>query len=855
MTTVNTGYGVTNPTHDISLEDIASTKYGLIFSGGTRVLQEMPLSPPAQEFSHEHRNWIGGRGRNRYEDDPTGFYDSLSLWSTSDEKIMPMLQWRFANSIRSCDSSLPDDNASMAWWKLYGNTPASKISRYLSISFVASASYSADKGYLWIRKRGTPVDNLLTFELCADSTGSPGTVLKTATVTGTNITDTISVFRHFDWTTTESLTSGTTYHIKIYGGANDTAANHWEVLGNASGTSSKYSSDGSAWSAASISMYYRITDADISRQWKFFSTPGAFYAVSMNDSGAASSLILNGVRGTASSGTATTLTNSSLTMTTNRFTGAFLHIIAGTGDGQVRQIASNTATEFTVSPAWDITPDATSVFVMHTTSYWTTATGTQGLGAVKGKPIVVNGVIYFPQGQAVNIRRARVNGNSHDYADDGTNKADLLYLNVEGSAPLIYAAGAADATIQSASVVPWNTNLTLSAVKYVGTNAYRITNMHSHSKTMRVFKEDGLYTYNNGIIEREGQNFSDAPDSSTGLGVASQNNYLWFSWGHSVERMAGSSVDDMLNFKRGYDGIPDNRKGPITCIVSAVGWLFFVIDGGVSNYSSIICWNGMGWHEVFRAWSTGVRIRNAAWQPCIGSRGRLWFDVGGDMAYIEFPKHAANPLEDSGINYQHEGVLVTPTYSGGDENLYKILGTLRLFSESVLGPTKVRYTSVLTEIDYQTNANVGTDNWTVLGSTSNSQFDEFALNFGSVLKVRFRFRLQVTSSRFPTVLAGWKLQGRIMSPDKYQYLCTFRADSDAETKTDEDDHNPDTLYDQLVTWAANQSKLTLRSTIKSVDNSGSGRSVTISLPAKSVSSLDTEENKWTGQIQFAILET
>jgi hypothetical protein len=841
MTTVSVGYGISDPTHDLSLSD-STTTLGLIFAGGPRVLQEIPLSPPAQAFEIEQRNWIGGRGRVRYDDDPTGYFDSQSLWTTTDGKVMPMLQWRFCKGLRSADdSSLPDAAASMAWWKLYGNTPASRITRYLSISFAAGASYNADKGYLWIRRRGTP--GTLTFELCSDSVGTPGTpgtVLKTVTKTTTDITDTVSLFQLFDWTSTQALVSGTTYHIKIYGASSDDISSHWEVLGNSAGTSSKYSSDGSAWTSATISMYYRITDADINRQWKFFNLEGGLYAVSINDDGTTSLIRRNGIRGTATSATSTTLTDTNVgTMVTNRHAGALIRIIDGTGDGQARLIASNTATQFTVTTAWDITPDSTSRYVVYASDYMPSIGGSPGVGAVKNKPLVVGAVAYFPQGQSVNIRRMRVNASSHDFADDGTNKADLLGLNVEGTAPLVYAANVAAATIQPASVVGWGTSLTLGTAKQIGGSEFRITNLFSHNKVMKIFKEDGPYTYNNGIVERDGGNFADIPDPTTGLGVGTQNGQLWWGWAHSLERQTGSSVDDMLNFKRGYDGIPLDRVGYISCIVSAVGWLFFVIDGGTSNYSSIVGWNGMGFHEIFRGWAAGVRIRNAVWQGCPETRNRLWFDVGGDMAFIEFPR-AANPLKGTAINYQHEGVLITSTYDAHDQNLYKILGLLRVFSESG---------SV--EIDYQTNANVGTTTWTALATASTQPVSDITLNLGEILQIRFRLRLQVTASQSPTILTGWQLSGRQMPLAKYQFLGTFKTDSDQTTFTDEPDHDPNTLFSQIKAWAEAQTKLTLRTQTSSSDT----LVVTVSMPSKSVDWIDSGESKWGGRISCAILQT
>ena len=60
----------------------------------------------------------------------------------------------------------------------------------------------------------------------------------------------------------------------------------------------------------------------------------------------------------------TTIGNSGLARTVNGDTDASVAIVSGTGAGQSRQIASNTATTFTVNPAWTTAPDATSVFVV-----------------------------------------------------------------------------------------------------------------------------------------------------------------------------------------------------------------------------------------------------------------------------------------------------------------------------------------------------------------------------------------------------------------------------------------------------------------------------------------------------------
>lgn len=61
---------------------------------------------------------------------------------------------------------------------------------------------------------------------------------------------------------------------------------------------------------------------------------------------------------------ASTITDGALTETVNRWKGGSIFIYGGTGAGQAREIASNTATQFTVTRAWSTTPDTTSDFML-----------------------------------------------------------------------------------------------------------------------------------------------------------------------------------------------------------------------------------------------------------------------------------------------------------------------------------------------------------------------------------------------------------------------------------------------------------------------------------------------------------
>lgn len=66
--------------------------------------------------------------------------------------------------------------------------------------------------------------------------------------------------------------------------------------------------------------------------------------------------------GTATSGGASTLTDTSKNWGVNTFVNSQLYIASGTGAGQTVTIASNTANELTITGVWSVQPDATSVY-------------------------------------------------------------------------------------------------------------------------------------------------------------------------------------------------------------------------------------------------------------------------------------------------------------------------------------------------------------------------------------------------------------------------------------------------------------------------------------------------------------
>jgi hypothetical protein len=97
-------------------------------------------------------------------------------------------------------------------------------------------------------------------------------------------------------------------------------------------------------------------------------------------------LVYNGfvypVTGTATSGGATTLTDTGKSLTIDAWIDKILVITAGTGVGQTRRIISNTATEFTVA-TWETNPDNTSVYAVVTEAWRALGSGATSCPVVK----------------------------------------------------------------------------------------------------------------------------------------------------------------------------------------------------------------------------------------------------------------------------------------------------------------------------------------------------------------------------------------------------------------------------------------------------------------------------------------
>lgn len=762
---------------DFTLSDGRGRQWKFTLENGARSVRQNTISEdrgalfiPAQGKTQigdfdEQRNWKAGHAHEDFSTQPEGFYDSRDAWTLNKNLFHNGLQWQFADGLRKNDTAL---YGSFRWHRLF---PGTGYGYYISTAFVASQSYNADKALFWVRKIGTP--GILTLELCSNNAGDPGTVLKTVTIAAT-AGDVVMRLIEFDFTGTQALVAGTTYHVKLYSTTTDRADNCWEVATDASGTiTGKTSSNNSTWVGFTYGLFYRVVDADISRRFWAFRYQGLTYAVSGNSDGSASKLYINGDRGKATAATSTTLTNSnkSAVWVASNWIGAKIKIVSGTGNKQVRTITANTTTQVTVDRAWDVTPNTTSQYIIYQTRTFIEVTST-GLGEVVDRPAVINGIVYFPQEPGTNIRRMRFNASAsppaHEFADDGSNKGYFLAVGDDAQLGEVIWRGLSG-NVGRSPKKDWGTALVFTAVTLPGDPEYAAINgMAWGGRKLWVVKDDRIISISGITPTLENAELESTPSNLNGRAIAYMGQMLYFSRLHSVMRLYGGSADDIGVSWRGTE-LPEERQGTFAGFETAVGWLFAAMDGGTTNTSSVRVYDGLNWHELLTGYAAGKRIRDVSWQPMEDTYYRLWVDIGGDMIYVDFPPYTNVPSQSTQARYMAESVLVSSTIDmGSAARLPKFLKTLAAFTKN-LGDGK--YIGV----DVQFDDDIGTSTWLPLHPFRVSPQDETTVNVGDVRKFRYRLRLNTNSNTTPVIVYSMVPNGFARTPWKLSWSVSVKA--------------------------------------------------------------------------------
>lgn len=349
--------------------------------------QYSDLEPPWISIPQE--NWTGGRGNNIFTKDTTRYLDGKRAQAAFNEVIFNGPLDYYSTGFRKAITNCPGN---MTWKKLFGATGN------IRIAIVPEESMNASEVYVHLRRRGTPTTPLtVTFE---DESHE---------YTIGEITDTLAEFAKFTFDPI-ALTAGQTYYLTVSSSGN--SENYWEVGCNISkqGTTA-VSGDGVHYDPVNYELYYRVAEAQTEYHTKFFVYEQMPFMVRQKV-GAAPTLWMNGDIGTVDSVSSDTLSDTSKAWETDIYAGARVGLIYRNGSEEYtvtwRTITENTADTLTVDEAWDITPTAGCTFVIVDTPLWIEITG-HGLTSYVTDVHVINGVVYFAQGDYTNVIKMRWN--------------------------------------------------------------------------------------------------------------------------------------------------------------------------------------------------------------------------------------------------------------------------------------------------------------------------------------------------------------------------------------------------------------------------------------------------------------
>ena len=297
-----------------------------------------------------------------------------------------------------------------------------------------------------------------------------------------------------------------------------------------------------------------------------------------------------------------------------------------------------------------------------------------------------------------------------------------------------------------------------------------------------------------------------------GRATATSNVYLMFSWLNGLQRYYNTQLEG-----KGPDhgeGLPFERQGHVSSIVSYPSNSFISIDAGKSGYSSVLMFNGSGWHEIYRAPNKGERITDMAFQPIYGDRpDRLWIALGDDVIWLTMPSHVLYALQDPNAEYTHESVLVSAWHTAGMQDIEKLWHSLKLMAENLGAYCWI-------EADYQLDDEDDwhpIDEWYGISPSQKEIFSEEQSVNGK--KLRYRLRLQTTDKHMTPKVTAVVIEAVGRIDIKYAYGFHFRAIKYKRNLSGVyEEMEPIEMLDILDDWAGRLRKLRLNSRWKAFDD-------------------------------------
>lgn len=667
-------------------------------------------------------DWSGGRGNKNFDNEKTKFSDSYRMNTTRDGEIIlgPWDNW--ATGISDW----------VGYWEGIKANVSSRAGLPINLpilrvadSFVATGTPAS----VWIIVScvGAPTDLTICFR--EDSTGSPGAIMDSGGgfVPSTTLAYT-SLKNGGAWevvrvSISAGFTPGETYWLSLE--AAGATGNYW-LIGTAGDSNQASKVYIGSWSNfAQTAVYHRVCLAEDPFKAHFYEYKGGLYAALQYESGADSTLYVNGDQGLFKTGATTsqmTIEDGLASWSADELKGTIAQITKGTAMSQSknwRRISTNLATSggetvLTVADDWAIAPAEHDEFTLIGSKKWTLldTTTTQPTGgdwdglttASVTDVLSVNHAVYFGMGDDVKVQRMRIYNSSGEWKPNWTEEDDaqFSYLgqSTDENGNWIWGAkGGYPAVISKAAAVDCSgTNPSAADLDFVGAGGStspttintgdvgeRIRSLANYGQygNLYVLKEASVYSVYDDIPYKLGlTQMGNQLDYRNGTCSLVHNTYLYFPYKGTLMRYNYvTEVMDNVGPTADEEGLPSDRLCTIVALDSYENLVLAAFDGGAGTYSCIMAWNGYGWHELYRPPAVGLRIQSLYVQSIPADNvDRLWFSCGSDIGWLTMSSDPYNtPILN---NYHHysfamDGHLITSYIYFNQQDVLKAFNSIR----------------------------------------------------------------------------------------------------------------------------------------------------------------------------------
>lgn len=365
---------------------------------------------------------------------------------------------------------------------------------------------------------------------------------------------------------------------------------------------------------------------------------------------------------------------------------------------------------------------------------------------------------------------------------------------------------------------------------YCGNTNARIVNIvgYGQPEIPYILKEDGFGSiYNNIYQEMPIGEMATVRSEDNGQAAMQYGVYLYFNIaGGMLERYYDQRLDDIGPNRD--EGLPINRQGEIRKIIPYPGRFYAAVDAGFNGYSSVLCNNMLGWHEIYRSNVMGARINDIYIQSIPGNSyvDRLW--VSEATSVVALPISIA-PLQQYKYPYygyrdvDSSGYIETSWIDFDLKDVEKYFHSITVFSD---------YSGdVETGDEYQINVwfRVDGDNeWSYAGRAKASEVvdgkrqvgvKEIELRYYSPIretphnvsgkKIKFKISLTPMADEYETPrLKALLVNAVLRMPIKRSWNVTFMLEPMKDLQGRQLTDTPALLYNQLYTWANSKTHAT-----------------------------------------------